>query len=308
MTPAGERRSLGVESGKRSRSLAVATAAIGAILALLCQTPASAVAFIENSVLRLPGVRVGKNYPAATCHAICPLENLRPYFKGAKSKNMKSRDMKVAGIKTKNRDRDWDGGRDGDCRCPRRHCRRPPGPPARRDHKGRRDRPISRAVLRSGRSRWFSWRSGLGRRGGCHRRHRSGGSGGSGGPGWAPGTAVRRRLGVPAPRRDHHIRANRRNAVPSRPADDSCLARHVRDTQLSRGHGRRRLDGVLPYLHITVQKEGGDIAHSRCLLGLPRPVLEGFFAPGAPLGPPAYPANCTSFVNATPPLQVLVRA
>ncbi|OUC97047.1 hypothetical protein CA984_12565 [Streptosporangium minutum] len=59
-------------------------------------------------------------------------------------------------------------------------------------------------------------------------------------------------------------------------------------------------EGVLPYLHVAVQNTTGDIARTRCLVGLPIPVLGGFFPPGAPLGPPAYPANCTAFVNDTP--------
>ncbi len=41
-----------------------------------------------------------------------------------------------------------------------------------------------------------------------------------------------------------------------------------------------------------------------CTVGLPIPLLGGFFAPGAPLGPPAYPANCTDWVNQTPPLRM----
>ncbi|MER5650056.1 hypothetical protein [Streptosporangium sp. NPDC002524] len=62
------------------------------------------------------------------------------------------------------------------------------------------------------------------------------------------------------------------------------------------------VDGALPYLNVTVQSATGSVARTRCLLGLPIPVLGGFFAPGAPLGPPAYPANCDNFVNITPPL------
>ncbi|ACZ84036.1 hypothetical protein [Streptosporangium roseum] len=59
-------------------------------------------------------------------------------------------------------------------------------------------------------------------------------------------------------------------------------------------------EGVLPYLHVAVQSASGDIARTRCLVGLPVPVMGGYFAPGTPLGPPAYPANCTAFVNNTP--------
>ncbi|MEU4836218.1 hypothetical protein [Streptosporangium sp. NPDC023615] len=62
------------------------------------------------------------------------------------------------------------------------------------------------------------------------------------------------------------------------------------------------LEGALPYLYVTVQSETGAVARTRCLLGIPIPVTGGFLAPGAPLGPPAYPSNCSAFVNLTPPL------
>ncbi|MEU3169002.1 hypothetical protein [Streptosporangium sp. NPDC006930] len=61
-------------------------------------------------------------------------------------------------------------------------------------------------------------------------------------------------------------------------------------------------DGALPYLHLTVQSSSGQVARTKCLLGRPVPRTGGFFAPGTPLGPPAYPANCDKFTNETPPL------
>ncbi|MEU4533772.1 hypothetical protein AB0G15_02790 [Streptosporangium sp. NPDC023825] len=60
-------------------------------------------------------------------------------------------------------------------------------------------------------------------------------------------------------------------------------------------------DGALPYLHLTVQNSAGQVSWTKCLLGRPVPVTGGFFAPGTPLGPPAYPANCDKFTNETPP-------
>ncbi|MEV4095080.1 hypothetical protein [Streptosporangium saharense] len=60
------------------------------------------------------------------------------------------------------------------------------------------------------------------------------------------------------------------------------------------------LDGALPYIAITVQGESGQVVQTRCLIGLPIPVVGGFFAPGAPLGPPAYPANCLAFSDESP--------
>ncbi|MEU0521331.1 hypothetical protein [Streptosporangium sp. NPDC006007] len=61
------------------------------------------------------------------------------------------------------------------------------------------------------------------------------------------------------------------------------------------------VDGALPYLSITVQSSTGQVFQTRCLVGLPVPVVGGFFAPGAPLGPLAYPANCTAFTDESPP-------
>ncbi|WP_344914767.1 hypothetical protein [Streptosporangium oxazolinicum] len=61
-------------------------------------------------------------------------------------------------------------------------------------------------------------------------------------------------------------------------------------------------DGALPYLHLTVQNSAGQVARTKCLLGRPVPLTGGFYAPGTPLGPPAYPANCDRFTDETPAL------
>ncbi|GAA4556286.1 hypothetical protein GCM10023193_05100 [Planotetraspora kaengkrachanensis] len=63
-------------------------------------------------------------------------------------------------------------------------------------------------------------------------------------------------------------------------------------------------NGAFPFMRVMAETSTGQIAQTVCAIGIPIPILGGFFAPGVPGGPPPYPANCTAWVDHTPPNRV----